>query len=347
MSLGEGSRPLPSLVADQLAVCAERAPNRGAAGRCRAGAPSVPCVIRELLEISDLIVDYDPDTLEARPVRRDDVVARLADNGQRRAARYVAALPAAGGILDRAVCEAILLRAHVELQRLSEEFLQADRMRLLLVPLLGALRDMGERPPLRIVDVGCGLGYIVRALAAHGRLGRDVDLIGCDMNPALVHAAQRLAEEESLACDLRLANAFRLDEPAHVYISTGVVHHFRGPALDAFFAGQRGARAFLHSDTQPSPLSPLGAWLFHRARMREPLARHDGVVSARRAHPASTLLAAARAGTGFTAAPFDEARSFASVILRPMHAVVGTRPELWEAFSSRLGPLSARLGAPS
>jgi SAM-dependent methyltransferase len=273
------------------------------------------------------------------------VVARLEDNGQRRAARYVAALPAREGILDQASCEAILVRAHIELQRLSEELLQADRMRLVLVPLLAALRDAGVAPPLRVVDVGCGLGYVVRALAAHGRLGRDVELIGCDMNPALIGAGQRLAEEESLACELRVANAFRLEAPAHVYISTGVLHHFRGAALAAFFAGQRGAHAFLHSDTQPSLLSPLGSWIFHQARMREPLAQHDGVVSAVRTHPARTLLSAARAETGFRCASFDEATSMAGVILRPMHAITGTRPSLWEAFRARLGPLASRLGA--
>jgi hypothetical protein len=36
--------------------------------------------------------------------------------------------------------------------------------------------------------------------------------------------------------------------------------------------------------------------VFHQARMREPVSRHDGVMSARRAHPAAVLLAAARAG---------------------------------------------------
>jgi SAM-dependent methyltransferase len=275
------------------------------------------------------------------------VISRLEQNGQRWAAGYVAGLPAPGGILDRAVGEGILLRAHTELQRLSEEFLQVDRLRLLLVPLLRALREAGERPPFRIVDVGCGLGYVVRALSAHGRLGRDVEIIGCDMNPTLVGAAQALAEEEGLSCQIRLANAFRLDEPAHIYISTGVVHHFRGPALPAFFAGQKQAHAFVHSDIAPSALSPLGSWLFHRARMREPLARHDGVVSAQRAHGAAALLAAARAETSFTCAPFDEARSFASVILRPMQAVIGARPGLWPAFTARIVPLAARLGAVS
>lgn len=303
---------------------------------------------RELLEISDLIVDYDISTLSRRPVLRDAAAKRLADNRQGWAARFVSRLPANGrGELEPEVCDGILVRSHTELQRLSEEFLQADRARSILVPLLEALRGSGEKPPYRIVDVGCGLGYVVRALAAHGRLGRDVELLGCDMNRALIEQAQRLTTEESLPCEFRVANAFTLAEPAHVFITTGVVHHFRGAALDAFFEGQKHARAFAHFDMQPSVLSPLGSWIFHQARMREPLARHDGVVSAARAHTSATLLSAARKHTSLSCMSFDESKSLMSVMLRPMHAVLGVSGELRMPFVERLGPLAARLGATS
>jgi SAM-dependent methyltransferase len=298
--------------------------------------------VTEPLEISDVIVDFDAETLTQLPVRQNDAVARLRERGQTGAARYVARLPAKDGVLDEATCNGILVRAHTELQRLNEEFLQADRVRRLLLPMLEALR--AHTPgPYRVVDIGCGLGYIVRALAAHGRLGRDVELIGCDMNVALVERARRLAEEESLTCELRLANAFKLEQPAHIFLSTGVVHHFRAAALKSFFAGQKDAWGFIHHDMQASPLSPLGSWIFHVARMREPLARHDGVVSARRAHAARTLLAAATTQTPLRCAAVDESRSFASVILRPMHAVIGVRRELWDAFFAKLGPLAARV----
>jgi SAM-dependent methyltransferase len=299
----------------------------------------------ELYELSDLIVDYDPETLARRPVDRTTVVARLRASGQRAAARLAARLPVQGDQLDPEACDRMLLRAHTELQRLSEELLQADRARQLLVPMLQALRAAGVAPPLRVVDVGCGLGYLVRALAAHGRLGRDVQLIGCDMNRGLVEAARRLAERESLSCDFRVANAFTLAEPAHLFVSTGVVHHFRGRALESFFAGQREAYGFLHHDMQRSAITPLGSWIFHRARMREPLARHDGVVSAQRAHSADDLLAAARAATGFRCAPFDRARTLFDVLLHPMHALVGTRPQLWDGYLAALGPLRSRLDA--
>src|SRR5262249_50180674 len=128
-------------------------------------------------------------------------------------------------------CDDILIRAHTELQRLSEEFLQADRARALLVPLLETLRRSGTPPPYRVVDVGCGLGYVVRALAAHGRLGHDVELIGCDMNRTLLERARALAEEESPACEVRGANAIRLGQPAPGVRPTRALPPLRGPPL--------------------------------------------------------------------------------------------------------------------
>lgn len=297
-----------------------------------------------LLEISDLIIDHDPETGVRRDVRRAEVVARLHASGQRRAARFVERLTAVDGVLDRESCDALLLRAHSEMQRLSEEFLQADRVRLLLEPMLAALRANGMRGPYRVLDIGCGLGYVVRALAATGGLGREVELLGCDRNQVLVDRAQELAHEERLDCRFVRGNAFRLEAPAHIYLSSSVLHHFHGEALVQFFAQQRSACGYLHYDVQPSPFSALGAWLFHRSRMREPLARHDGCVSAARAHAASTLLAAARRADGPLVGTFDAARSSLSVILRPMQGIVGVRRELAPAFLRELGPLAPRLG---
>lgn len=297
----------------------------------------------ELLEISDLIVDYDAETLERRDVRLESVLARLRAAGQTGAARIAATLPTRSGVIDRDAADGVLLRSHMELQRLSEEFLQADRLRLLVEPVIEALRAAGVPGPHRVVDIGCGLGFCVRMLAATGGLGPDVELVGCDYNRALVEEAARLAEEEHLSCRFLCANAFRLEPPASVYTSTGVLHHFRGDALARFFDGQRGAQAFVHFDTQPSVLSPIGAWIFHRARMREPLARHDGVVSARRTHTTRALIDAARP-TGLSVASWDAARSVASVVIRPMHAIVGLRPALVPHFRAALGADAARLG---
>jgi SAM-dependent methyltransferase len=306
--------------------------------------PSRPALDRP--EISDLVVAYDPETLERLPVRRDEVVAELMRHDMRGAVRLVARWPHRAGVLDPGFVDGVLVRAHLQLQRLSEEFGQGERMRALLVPLLSALRREGVPGPYRIVDVGCGLGFMVRWLAAYGELGDDVRLVGCDYNAVFVRVAGRLAAEERLPCAFIVANAFRLAEPATVFLSTGVIHHFRREGLDRFLAeqGSSGAVAFLHYDIKPSYLAPLGAWIFHYARMREPLAHHDGVLSALRAHPGEALAAAARRTCpGMAVALYDGAPEIVP-LLRVMHALVGVRRDLAGAFREGLGPLAARLG---
>jgi SAM-dependent methyltransferase len=303
--------------------------------------------MRDGAEISDLIVDFDPATLARLPVRKRDVVDAFSSAGNCRAARIVAAMPERDGILDPAAVDRLLVRVHCEMQRISEEFQHGQRVAELLRPLLDALRAAGAARPLRIVDIGCGTGYVLRWLAARGRLGPDVELIGADYNRALVDEASRLAAAEGLDVRFVNANVFALREPATVFLTTGVIHHFRGLDLVGFFREheQPRAAAFLHFDFQPSVLAPFGAWLFHAVRMREPLARHDGVLSAVRAHSAATLLAAAREGApGYRAAMYGT-RLWFLPIPRSFHTLVGIRPALADALVDRLGDRAGRLGA--
>ena len=123
----------------------------------------------ELLEISDLIVDFDGESLQRRPVDKSAVVAKLRTAGDRHAARIVAAMPEQNGLLDSAYVDRLLVRVHCEMQRLSDEFQHGRRVLELLTPLLAALSKCGVAPPFRIVDIGCGTGYVIRWLAAHAR----------------------------------------------------------------------------------------------------------------------------------------------------------------------------------
>ena len=297
-------------------------------------------------EISDLIVDFNPKTLARLPVDKRAVVERFSGLGNRKAAAIVSSLPAKNGILIPEAIDQLLVKVHCEMQRLSEEFQHGRRLAELLRSLLVALRNQFAERPIRIVDIGCGTGYAIRWLAMHGRLGDDVELIGADYNAALVREAERLARLENLRCQFVNASAFRLREPSHVFVSTGVIHHFRGEALMRLFAEHERAqaRAFLHFDFQPSPLAPLGSWFFHIVRMRTPLARHDGTFSAVRAHPAETLLQAARCGApGFLSGIYGS-RIWNLPLPRVFHTVVGIRPELREGFFRALGRRAQRMG---
>jgi SAM-dependent methyltransferase len=297
----------------------------------------------ELLEISDLIVDYDIATLERRPVDKNAILTKLRNAGDNTAARVVEAMPANNGTLDPDYVDRLLVRVHCEMQRLSEEFQHGRRVLELVQPMLAALKNHGIAPPYRIVDIGCGTGFVIRWLAAHGNFGPDVELVGVDLNRALMDEARRLAAAERLSCRFEVANAFVLDQPATLFLSTGVVHHFRGAALTEFFKQHDcpTAQGFAHFDFQPNIFARPGAWMFHYIRMREPLSRHDGVISARRAHTAETLLAAARQ-TKFACAMYSR-RVWMLPIPRVFHTLVGIRPEIAPAFRAALGSRANRL----
>lgn len=289
------------------------------------------------LEITDLLWPVDA-AGERLPVAKAEVLARLAAAGQRRAVRIVARMPAADGLLEASYVDALGLRVHCELQRLSEELQMGRRVAALLLPIINSLRDSARGEPIRVVDVGCGLGYVVRWLAATSALGDGVELVGVDLNSALIGQAARLANRESLSCRFVRGDALELGVAVErgdrtVVMSTGLLHHLPGPELMDFFGAhdRLEAAAFAHWDIAPCAFATLGAWMLHQTRMREPVSRHDGVLSARRAHPAPVLKAAAEAGApGYAVRVIEEAHwwSGAVDVLRP---VVGIRGRAWRA----------------
>lgn len=295
-------------------------------------------------ELSDLLVDTDPVTLRRRPVHRAAVAEVLRRQGMREAGRILSTIPG-DDVLDESAIDDLLVRSHAELQRLGVEFRNGERLRRLLAPLLDVLRQHVPERPLRVVDIGCGLGFVLRWLAAHGQLGDDVELVGCDYNPTFIALASKLSREEGLRCEFRVADALALERRAHVFLSTGVLHHFRGDALGRFLGGQAAtAAAMLHCDIKASWAAPFGSWVFHHARMREPLARHDGVLSAVRAHPGDVLLSAARnEGRPLRYALLDGAPS-PLPILRTLQVLVGLQSGLESDFRAALGPMARRLG---
>src|SRR5262245_18787186 len=150
------------------------------------------------LEITDLLWSVDADGVPLA-VSKAAVVSRLTALGQRRAARIVAALPAPDGMLDLGYVDALGFRVHCELQRLGEELQLARRVAALLSPIVGMIR-LRDSGPVRVVDVGCGLGSVLRTIAASSALGAGVELVGVDLNPFLIAEARRLAEQEGLTC---------------------------------------------------------------------------------------------------------------------------------------------------
>ncbi|HEY9775449.1 MAG TPA: class I SAM-dependent methyltransferase [Planktothrix sp.] len=297
-------------------------------------------------EISDLIVAFDQDTLARLPVRKSAVIEEFKRYKNLEAIKIVERIRAHNDILEERSVDRLLLTAHCELQRLSEEFYHGERVRMMLLPVLSTLRESGHQGTIRVVDIGCGMGFVIRWLSKYGALGEDVELVGADYNRVLVTEAGKLAEAEKLACRFDVRNAFHLEEPATICISTGVVHHFNTrDSLGGFFQNHQSdtIKAFFHFDFQPSFVTPLGSWIFHVMRMRQPLSRHDGVLSAARAHSGDVLLEACRAGAPEFVSAMYGRRFYNTPFRRVMQTLIGIRPALKEGFVRHLGADAVQL----
>jgi 2-polyprenyl-3-methyl-5-hydroxy-6-metoxy-1,4-benzoquinol methylase len=298
-------------------------------------------------EITDLIIQYDPLSCARLPVRKKEVLEAFSRFHNRKALRAVAALPETGGVLDERELDALLLTVHWEMQRLAEEFYHGHRVWELLGPVIASIRAAGIVERLRIVDVGCGIGYVPRWFAANLPLADlNIEIIGMDLNATLIAEAQRLATAENLACRFVQGDAFASEHAGHILLSTGVVHHFRGDALSEFLRQHERpvTQAFLHFEFQPWALAPLGSQFFHYLRMRTAIARHDGVLSAIRAYDARILTEAARAAAPGFAAGIYGAKVGKTPIPRVFHTLAGVRHHLAPELRRQLGRHSGRLG---
>lgn len=298
-------------------------------------------------EITDLIVRHNPRTLQREPVRKQEVLQIFEEFRNRQAIRAVRELAEWDGVLVGAAVDRTMLAVHWEMQRLAEEFYHGHRVWEIVGAAVRALRKNGFLQKIRIVDVGCGIGYTPRWLASRiSAREQGLELAGVDLNSALIREATRLAEAERLDCAFSHGDAFSPELAGHIVISTGVIHHFRGKDLEEFLRRHESAetQAFLHFDFQPWRLAPVGSWFFHRLRMRTAIARHDGVLSAARAHTANTLVGAARMGAPGFASGIYGASIWNTPAPRVFHTLVGVRRPLVEELRTQLGRRVARLG---
>lgn len=261
------------------------------------------------VEVLDLIVDAAG---EGRRTVQPDTALRECERAHDRwAARLVSEIPVRDGDLDPDCVDRLVIGVHREIDRLSKASFHGPRVRALLWPMVQHVRDAGHPPPYRVVDHGCGTGYLVRWLAEHGA-PLDVELVGIDTDPVLVDEATRQADRQGLACRFAVGDALEPDPDATVILSTALLHHLEPDQLVDYFAAQeRGSAAgFLHIDLRAGPLTVLGITLSHAVLMRLSASRHDGIRSAQRAHPLDVLLDAVHAASEFSVVcgglrPFD------------------------------------------
>lgn len=138
---------------------------------------------------------------------------------------------------------------------------------------------------LRVLDVACGGGDLVRGLAQRAkRSGREFVFAGCDLSPTAIEHAASLAVAERLSnCTFFVHDAIdrSLPDEHDVILSTLFLHHLqRNQAVKLLRQMSTAARhAVLVDDLIRSTAGYWLAYIGCRVLSRSPIVHFDGPVS--------------------------------------------------------------------
>lgn len=153
-------------------------------------------------------------------------------------------------------------------------------------PTLAFLRQFARQHsgPLRILDVGCGHGDMLRRIALWANQNQQpVQLTGIDLNQNAIAAAREATPNGSIRW--LHGDATALHEPFDVILSSLVTHHMATPQVIHFvrWMEQTALRGWFINDLERQYTPAL--WFGRLARLLRwhPFVQHDGPVSFRRA----------------------------------------------------------------
>lgn len=137
--------------------------------------------------------------------------------------------------------------------------------------------------PVRVLDVACGGGDVLGALARRARRhGIDVELHGCDLSPvALERARTRLGRTPSVVLHDRDVVTEALPDGFDLVCTSLFLHHLERPDAVRVLRAMADAtrRILLVQDLRRTRAGRLLARLVLRVLTRSEVARHDGPVS--------------------------------------------------------------------
>lgn len=179
--------------------------------------------------------------------------------------------------------------SYADLRGCLVDLARVNRITLAHRPTLTWLRQVIRllRPagPVRIVDIGCGGGDMLRHIETWAaRRNLEVRLTGLDSNPLAIRAAREFTPASSRIWWV-VGEAERLSEPADIIISSLLTHHLPDDAIPPYFAWmERTARlGWFVNDLRRSRISSTGFFLLAHILRLHSFVRHDGVISIRRA----------------------------------------------------------------
>ena len=144
--------------------------------------------------------------------------------------------------------------------------------------------------PLRIVDIGCGGGDMLRHIEAWARANHvSLRLTGIDRNPQVIEAARNFSNRtcaiEWIACE---AGAYRPLSQIDLVISSLFTHHLTDAEIVTFleWMDQSATKGWFINDLRRGAMSYYLFTLLAWAMRWHQFVRHDGPVSIRRSFTA-------------------------------------------------------------